>query len=96
MRYFAFYSSQLGGIVTDPSLMVLPFDDHMVHQKAAEGTAEDPVFHGVRPEAGISCTGSGDAKQSGTPSGQQNRDDVDTDRSFALCIVGRPRGVTRE
>lgn len=30
--YWAFYSSQLGGIVTDPALMVLPFDDHMVHR----------------------------------------------------------------
>ena len=32
VRYYAFYSSQLGGIVTDPALMVLPFDDHMVHR----------------------------------------------------------------
>jgi 4-amino-4-deoxychorismate lyase len=32
VNYFSFYSSQLGGIVTDPSLMVLPFDDHMVHR----------------------------------------------------------------
>jgi 4-amino-4-deoxychorismate lyase len=32
VNYFAFYSSQLGGIVTDPSLMLLPFDDHMVHR----------------------------------------------------------------
>jgi 4-amino-4-deoxychorismate lyase len=32
VQYFAFYSSQLGGIVTDPALMVLPFDDHMVHR----------------------------------------------------------------
>jgi 4-amino-4-deoxychorismate lyase len=32
IQYSAFYSSQLGGIVTDPSLMVLPFDDHMVHR----------------------------------------------------------------
>jgi 4-amino-4-deoxychorismate lyase len=32
VKYAAFYSSQLGGIVTDPSLMVLPFDDHMVHR----------------------------------------------------------------
>ena len=32
VTYFAFYSSQLGGVVTDPSLMVLPFDDHMVHR----------------------------------------------------------------
>ncbi len=32
VKYWAFYSSQLGGIVTDPALMVLPFDDHMVHR----------------------------------------------------------------
>ncbi len=32
VRYMAFYSSQLGGIVTDPALMVIPFDDHMVHR----------------------------------------------------------------
>jgi 4-amino-4-deoxychorismate lyase len=32
VNYFSFYSSQLGGIVTDPALMVLPFDDHMVHR----------------------------------------------------------------
>jgi 4-amino-4-deoxychorismate lyase len=30
--YAAFYSSQLGGILTDPALMVIPFDDHMVHR----------------------------------------------------------------
>jgi 4-amino-4-deoxychorismate lyase len=32
VTYRAFYSSQLGGIVTDPALMVVPFDDHMVHR----------------------------------------------------------------
>ena len=32
VAYAAFYSSQLGGIVTDPALMVIPFDDHMVHR----------------------------------------------------------------
>ena len=32
VSYSAFYSSQLGGIVTDPALMLLPFDDHMVHR----------------------------------------------------------------
>jgi 4-amino-4-deoxychorismate lyase len=32
VHYWAFYSSQLGGIVTDPALMVIPFDDHMVHR----------------------------------------------------------------
>jgi 4-amino-4-deoxychorismate lyase len=31
-QYFAMYSSILGGIVTDPALMVIPFDDHMVHR----------------------------------------------------------------
>src|SRR4026207_372523 len=32
VTFSAFYSSQLGGVVTDPALMVLPFDDHMVHR----------------------------------------------------------------
>ena len=32
VKYSAFYSSQFGGIVTDPALMILPFDDHMVHR----------------------------------------------------------------
>ena len=32
VKYSAFYSSQFGGIVTDPALMVIPFDDHMVHR----------------------------------------------------------------
>jgi 4-amino-4-deoxychorismate lyase len=32
VKYWAFYSSQLRGIVTDPALMVIPFDDHMVHR----------------------------------------------------------------
>jgi 4-amino-4-deoxychorismate lyase len=32
VTYRALYSSQLGGVVTDPALMVLPFDDHMVHR----------------------------------------------------------------
>jgi len=32
VQYSAFYSSQVGGIVTDPALMVIPFDDHMVHR----------------------------------------------------------------
>ena len=31
-NFFAMYSSILGGIVTDPALMVLPLDDHMVHR----------------------------------------------------------------
>ncbi|HEY3157822.1 MAG TPA: aminotransferase class IV [Vicinamibacterales bacterium] len=32
VEYFAFYSSQLKGVVTDPALMVIPFDDHIVHR----------------------------------------------------------------
>jgi 4-amino-4-deoxychorismate lyase len=32
VNYYAFYSNQLRGVVTDPALMVLPFDDHMVHR----------------------------------------------------------------
>src|SRR3954467_12373564 len=32
VKYSAFYSSQLGGIVTNPALMLIPFDDHMVHR----------------------------------------------------------------
>jgi len=32
VQYAAFYSSQLGGIVTDPALMLIPFDDHIVHR----------------------------------------------------------------
>jgi 4-amino-4-deoxychorismate lyase len=42
VQFSAFYSSQLGGIVTDPSLMVIPFDDHMVHRG-----------HGIFDTAGI-------------------------------------------
>jgi 4-amino-4-deoxychorismate lyase len=30
--FYAMYSSVLGGIVTDPAIMVLPLDDHMVHR----------------------------------------------------------------
>ena len=42
VKYSAFYSSQLGGIVTDPALMVIPFDEHMVHRG-----------HGIFDTAGI-------------------------------------------
>ena len=42
VTYSAFYSSQLGGIVTDPGLMIIPFDDHMVHRG-----------HGIFDTAGI-------------------------------------------
>ncbi len=32
VHYYALYSSLMGGIVTDPYLMVIPLDDHMVHR----------------------------------------------------------------
>jgi 4-amino-4-deoxychorismate lyase len=44
VKFAAFYSSQLGGIVTDPVLMVIPFDDHMVHRG-----------HGVFDTAGLAA-----------------------------------------
>lgn len=31
-KYYAMYSSVYGGIVTDPSLMLVPADDHVVHR----------------------------------------------------------------
>lgn len=31
-KFFAMYSSLFDGIVTDPALMILPLDDHMVHR----------------------------------------------------------------
>lgn len=31
-QYYAHYSTWLGGITTDPALMMLPMDDHMVHR----------------------------------------------------------------
>eukprot|EP01004_Peranema_trichophorum_P004430 NODE_3353_length_1367_cov_6.040997_g2917_i0.p1 GENE.NODE_3353_length_1367_cov_6.040997_g2917_i0~~NODE_3353_length_1367_cov_6.040997_g2917_i0.p1 ORF type:complete len:330 (-),score=50.54 NODE_3353_length_1367_cov_6.040997_g2917_i0:319-1308(-) len=32
LGYTAMYSSYLGGVVTDPSLMMIPIDEHMVHR----------------------------------------------------------------
>lgn len=40
-HYFAMYSSLYGGIVTDPALMLLPIDDHMVHRG-------DGVFEAIK------------------------------------------------
>src|SRR3990172_3964703 len=31
-NFYSMYSSVVGGIITDPALMVLPLDDHMVHR----------------------------------------------------------------
>ena len=34
-HYHAFFSSELGGIVTDAALMFVHIDDHMVHRRVA-------------------------------------------------------------
>ena len=31
-KYYAMYSSVLGGVVLDPLLMQVPLDDHLVHR----------------------------------------------------------------
>lgn len=31
-QYLAMYSSIFGGITTDPAVMIIPMDDHMVHR----------------------------------------------------------------
>lgn len=31
-QFLAMYSSVVGGITTDPAVMVIPIDDHMVHR----------------------------------------------------------------
>lgn len=51
--YYAMYSSVYGGIVTDPRLMMLPIDDHMVHRgdgvfealKAVDGNIYNLTAH---------------------------------------------------
>lgn len=40
-EYYAFYSSWFGGIVTNPRMMLLPIDDHMVHRG-------DGVFEAIK------------------------------------------------
>jgi len=44
-HYFAMYSSLYGGLVTDPALMLLPIDDHMVHRG-------DGIFEAVKAVRG--------------------------------------------
>jgi branched-subunit amino acid aminotransferase/4-amino-4-deoxychorismate lyase len=44
--YFAMYSSLFGGIVTDPALMILPIDDHMVHRG-------DGIFEAIKTVNGF-------------------------------------------
>ncbi len=41
--YLAMYSSFVGGIVTDPALMLIPIDDHIVHR--GDGIFEALKFH---------------------------------------------------
>jgi branched-chain amino acid aminotransferase len=44
-QYFAMFSSLYGGLVTDPALMLLPLDDHMVHRG-------DGIFEAVKAVQG--------------------------------------------
>jgi len=43
---YAFYNSELGGIITEPLLMTVPVDDHLVHRG-------DGVFETVKCSAGL-------------------------------------------
>ncbi len=43
--YHAYFSTWLGGIVTDPALMLVPMDDHMVHRG-------DAVFEAIKVATG--------------------------------------------
>jgi branched-subunit amino acid aminotransferase/4-amino-4-deoxychorismate lyase len=61
-KYFSMYSSVYGGIVTDPILMMLPIDDHLVHRgdgvfetfKCVEGRIYNMRAHLVRFEHAMS------------------------------------------
>jgi hypothetical protein len=41
--FLSFYSSVVDGVVTDPSLMVIPIDDHMVHRGHAVFDTGPPI-----------------------------------------------------
>lgn len=63
--YYAMYSSELGGLVTEPTLMLAPVDDHVVHRgdgvfetiKIAEGALYAVDAHLHRMEASAECIG---------------------------------------
>eukprot|EP00884_Botryococcus_braunii_P000399 jgi/Botrbrau1/1035/Bobra.0076s0007.1 len=44
MHYHAFFSSELGGIVTEPALMVVALDDHLVHRGHAVFDTTEVIF----------------------------------------------------
>lgn len=44
-HFGAFYSSELGGIVTNPAFMVVHMDDHMVHRKSDWPFNQDPFLY---------------------------------------------------
>lgn len=62
-KYLAMYSSVFGGIVTDPALMLVPIDDHMVHRgdgifeafKAVDGNIYNLESHLKRLERSTSA-----------------------------------------
>jgi len=64
-KYFAMYSSLLDGLVTDPVLMQLPVDDHLVHRgdgvfetcKCVAGAIYDLAAHLIRLERSAAAIG---------------------------------------
>jgi branched-chain amino acid aminotransferase len=64
-RYYAMYSSVLGGVTTDPVLMQIPLDDHLVHRgdgvfdtcKCVDGAAYNLDAHLDRIERSAAAIG---------------------------------------
>jgi len=92
--YFAMYSSLYGGIVTDPALMILPIDDHMVHRgdgifealKAVNGTIYNLDGHVDRLEQ------SGRALALALPVSRQLLKDTITE---TMLVAGKPDCMIR-
>jgi hypothetical protein len=49
VEYSAFYFQPAEGVVTDPALMVIPFDDHIVHRGTASSIRRDRRRKDLRP-----------------------------------------------
>ena len=64
-NFYSMYSSILGGIVTDPALMVLPLDDHMVHRGHAvfdTATLTNGMLYQLDPHMARLIKSAGDAR----------------------------------
>lgn len=55
--FAAFYSSELGGIVTEPGFMVIHMDDHMVHRQVGNSTAAAAAMWACRAAAVLTTVG---------------------------------------